>query len=231
MDILLDRIIGQEPGELSSAEIKRQLTVAAGQPIVVRIHSEGGSVFEGLAIYDALKAYAGPKKCIVESAAFSMASVFAMAFCEREITPNGYLMLHSPYTERDDTSPLLESLRKRLAEIYAETTRKPRAFIDKLMANETFLDAQESLRNGFVTAITAGSQMALARFRDMVQRNSLFREVVLAKIKSQATAKARWSQAVSASMAGGLDKHKAIVSVDRSHPGLRQSMIQEANAR
>ena len=231
MDILLDRIIGNQPGELTSAEIKRQLAMAAGQAICVRIHSEGGSVFEGLAIYDALKAYAGPKKCIIESAAFSMASLIAMAFGEREITPNGYIMLHNPYMQNSSEPPILASLRKRLAEIYAEATKRPRQFIDKLMAGETFMDASECMRSGFATSITASSPRALKSFQDMVRRNILFRDCIVARLGSQTTAKARWNQAVSASMAGGLDKHKAIVATDRSHPGLRQSMIQEANAR
>ena len=229
MDILLDRIIGNQPGELSSAEVKRQLSSANGQPIVVRIHSEGGSVFEGLAIYDAFKAYAGPKKCIVESAAFSMASVIAMSFGEREITPNGYMMLHAPYMQNESRPPILSSLREKLICIYTEASKRPMQFINKLMEAETFMDAQESLRNGFCTAITAGSPRAVASFQSMVRHNLLFREVVLARLKSQTTAKGQWSQAVVGAMAGGLGRTRAIISVDRSHPGLRLKMIDEVN--
>ena len=232
MDILIDRPLGNEPGELTSSEIKRQLAKAAGQPIVVRIHSEGGSVFEGLAIYDALVAYAGPKRCIVESAAFSMASVIAMAFDDRTITPNGYLMCHNPYMSCGGDEPqLLASLRDRLASIYSAATRKPRAFIDRLMAGETFMDASESLRNGFATGIAQGSARAVRGFQAMVQGNPLFKACIVARLGSHTTVKGRWNQAVSASMAGGLDRWKSIVAVDRSHPGLRMKMIDEANGR
>jgi ATP-dependent protease ClpP protease subunit len=231
MDIIIDRPLGNEPGELTSSEIKRQLAKAAGQPIVVRIHSEGGSVFEGLAIYDALKAYTGQKRCIIESAAFSMASVLAMAFDDRTITPNGYMMVHSPYLDDGSTLPILASLRDRLSAIYSAATRKPRAFIDRLMAGEVFMDASESLRNGFVTGITAGSVRAVAMLRDMTHKHPQFKACIVARLGSQTTAKGRWNQAVSASMAGGLDRWKAIVDVDRSHPGLRLKMIDEANGR
>ena len=231
MDILIDRPIGNQPGELSSAEVKRQLAKAAGVPIVVRIHSEGGSVFEGLAIYDALKAYAGPKRCIVESAAFSMASAVAMAFNDRQISPNGYMMAHGPYMEGGDAPPLLESLKNKLAEIYTAATKRPRQFINKLMSNETFLDATECLRSGFVTEINQGSPRAVAMLHDMTHRHPRFRAVIVARLRPQATAKARWSQAVSCSMASGLGRTRAIISVDKLHPGLRQRMIDEVNGR
>lgn len=231
MDILIDRPLGNEPGELSSGEIKRQLARAAGQPIVVRIHSEGGSVIEGLAMFDAFKAYAGPKRCIVESAAFSMASVLAMAFDDRQITPNGYLMVHAPYLEDGSTLPILASLRERLVAIYTAATKRPRQFIDRLMASETFMDATEAMRNGFCTAITAGSPRAVASFQAMVRGNPSFKACIVARLGSQTTAKGRWNQAVSASMAGGMDRWRAIVAVDRSHPGLRLKMIDEANGR
>lgn len=228
--IAIDGPIGRNPGELSARWFKQELARARGQSICVSINSEGGSCFEALSFYDCIKAYAGPKRCVVENA-FSMGSILAMAFDKREITPNGYIMAHDPYMENESEPPILASLRKRLAEIYAEATRKPRAFIDRLMENETFMNSAESLRSGFVTAITAGSPVAVARFKDMVRRNILFREVVLARLRSQTTAKGQWSQAVVGAMAGGLGRTRAIVSVDKSHPGLRLKMIQEANER
>lgn len=233
MDILLDRPIGNEPGEISVAEIKRQLAKANGQPITVRIHCEGGSCFEGFAMFDAFKAYAGRKKCIVESAAFSMASLVAMAFPEREITANGYLMLHRPYTEAGESPPVMENLRKRMVAIYSEGTRRPRQAIEAMMNAETFLDAGESVRNGFCTGIIGAGAKAVALFQSMLHRSPHFKACIVAKLASQqgATATAKWKRAVTEAMASGLDRHKAITSVDRSHKGLRQRMIDEANGR
>ena len=104
-------------------------------------------------------------------------------------------------------------------------------FIDKLMAGETFMDASECMRSGFATSITASSPRALKSFQDMVRGNSLFRDCIVAKLGSQTTATARWRGAVNASMAGGLGRTQAVIAVDKTHPGLRLKMIDEANAR
>ena len=233
MDILLDKPIGNELGEISVSEIKRQLAKANGQPITVRIHCEGGSCFEGFAMFDAFKAYAGPKKCIVESAAFSMASLVAMAFPERQITANGYLMLHRPYVDSGESLPVMESIRKRMVSIYCEGTRRPRQAIEAMMNVETFLDASESVRNGFCTGIIGSGAKAVALFQSMIKRHDSFRKCIVAKLGSQhgISTQAKWKQAVTESMASGLDRHKAVNAVDRSHPGLRQRMIAEANGR
>ena len=233
MDIFIDKPIGNELGEINVADIKRQLAKANGQPITVRIHCEGGSVFEGLAMFDAFKAYAGPKKCIVESAAFSMASLVAMAFPERQITANGYLMIHRPYLDSGETPPVMENLRNRLVSIYAEVTRRPRHAIEAMMNAETFLDAGESVRNNFATGIVASGAKAVALFQSMVKRHDSFRKCIVAKLQSQQgrTAQAKWKQAVTESMLTGLDRTKAVANVDREFPGLRARMIAEANGR
>ncbi len=233
-NIFIDRAIGNQPGEVSAAEVKSQLARAAGQPITVRIHSEGGSVFDGLAMYDAFKAYAGPKRCIVESAAFSMASVVAMAFPDRQITENGYVMLHSPYCDGGEEPTVLESLRQRLAGIYSSGTKRPIQAIKDMMSAETFLDATEAMRAGFVTSIAASSSRAVAAFKSMVRGNPNFRNAIMAKLRDDKTmtASERWNAAYRAELAAtNGDSNKSLKQVDKKFPGLRDQMIKDANKR
>ena len=49
--IRIDGVIGTGEGEVSAAMVRSQLPTN-GQPIEVKIHSEGGNVFEGFAIHD-----------------------------------------------------------------------------------------------------------------------------------------------------------------------------------
>ena len=229
-EIVIDRSIGQERGEISSSMVKKQLAAANGSPITCRIHSDGGSVFEGLAIFDAFAAYPGPKRCIVESSAFSMASVVAMAFSVREITSNGFLMVHNPESTDGTELPVLEKLRQRMAAIYAQTTRQPIASITRLMAAETFLDASESLRLGFVTSIAPMTQRAVAAFQSSLRGNKNFHAAIVARLRNEtATAKGEWTSKVKAAYAQTGNAAKAICQVDRTNPGLRQRFIQEAN--
>lgn len=146
---------------VTAQKIKAQLaTASTDEPLTVRIDSEGGSVFEGFSIYSACQAYAGPKVCVIESAAFSIASYIAMAFDRVQITRNGYMMIHNPSAEiqGDDEelqrqSGLLAKLKVSMIEAYADKTNMPPETIEKMMREETFLNAEEALAAGFVDEI------------------------------------------------------------------------------
>jgi ATP-dependent protease ClpP protease subunit len=231
MDIYINSQIGTEPNEISSAEIKRQLAQANGQPITVRIHSEGGSVLEGLAIFDAFKSYAGPKKCIIESCALSMASAVAMAFDDVEITPNGYMMIHDPHFDDGSEHPLLEKLRTRLVDLYASGTRLAKRTVEAMMQSETFLDAREALQNGFVSRIQSGtSPRAVAQYQSMLHRSPKFRACVVARLGT-ATTPTTWKDAVRSQIAKGLNANAAMLKVDKENPQLRKQFLREANKR
>jgi ATP-dependent protease ClpP protease subunit len=60
----------------------------------VRINSPGGSVFEGIAIANALRSHPGNVVIQVDSVAASIASVIAMAGDRVEMAPNSMLMIH-----------------------------------------------------------------------------------------------------------------------------------------
>ncbi len=159
--ITIDGEVGREEGQVSASWVKSQLPPNGIDPIEVCIHSEGGSVIEGFAIYDALKAYAGPKRCVISSSAFSISSFIPMAFDDVEITPNGYLMLHKPYMgcEGDDVtlanrSALLSDMTTNMVNAYAMKSGKSVEEIRAILAVETFMDATTALANGFVNRIT-----------------------------------------------------------------------------
>jgi ATP-dependent protease ClpP protease subunit len=159
--IIIDGEIGREPGQITSQWVKSQLPTNGTDPIEVSIHSEGGSVIEGFAIYDAIKAYTGPKKCVVASSAFSIASFIPMAFDDVEITPNGYMMLHNPYmtcegdaAEFAKRSSLLSEMNNNMVNAYAAKSGKSIDEVKAILSEETYLNATNALANGFVNRIT-----------------------------------------------------------------------------
>jgi ATP-dependent Clp endopeptidase proteolytic subunit ClpP len=161
------------PG-ITSATFKSLLADCdPSQELVIRIDSEGGSVFDGLGIHDAITAWPGPVRAIVESSAFSIASFIAMAAGKVEITENGYLMLHNPYTvtegdseELQKQADLLGKLRDSMVSAYATKTGKSREEVEAAMRAETWLDAREAQASGYVDSIlpTARKSVAVARF-------------------------------------------------------------------
>jgi ATP-dependent protease ClpP protease subunit len=174
--ITIDGEIGREEGMVNAAWVKSQLPVNGTDPIEVSIHSEGGSVFEGFAIYDALKEYPGPKKCIVKSSAFSIASFIPMAFSEVEITPNGYMMLHSPYVaiegndeELAKQSQLLSQLKGNMVQAYCSKTGKTPDEVQAILSRESYFNASEAVAAGLANRITSAPIVGrvFAQVKDM----------------------------------------------------------------
>jgi ATP-dependent protease ClpP protease subunit len=158
--IRIDGVIGTGEGEISAAMVREQLPENGTEPIAVKIHSEGGSVFEGFAIHDAFAAYQGPKSLSIESSAFSIASFIACAFDDVEISSNGYMMLHNPYAqvEGDDEdfarqSEMLGKLKSSMVSAYASRSGKSEDEIKAILKNETYLNAQQSVEMGLAKRI------------------------------------------------------------------------------
>lgn len=173
-EIKLYGVIGED---VMAKDVKNAIdAMDQTQPLVVRIHSEGGAVNEGLAIYDAIKAYAGPKRAVIESAAFSIASHIAMAFDDVEITENGYLMIHNPHMEvgGDDVAhaqaaEVLAKLKESMVTAYSQKTGKPREEVLAVMANETWINAREALAGGYVSRIMPPKLKAVAKMKNLPQ--------------------------------------------------------------
>jgi ATP-dependent protease ClpP protease subunit len=162
--IRIDGAIGTGPSEVSAQMVRDQLPENGTDPIVVKIHSEGGNVFEGFAIHDAFAAYTGPKSLSIESSAFSIASFIAMAFDDVSISPNGYMMLHNPYAgvEGDDedlakSSVLLAQLKTSMVNAYAIRSGRTEDEIRSILKDETYLNAEQAVAMGFATRVTGQS--------------------------------------------------------------------------
>ena len=217
--ISIDSVIGQEPGELSAKWLRGQMP-NNGSPVTLQVHSEGGSVFECLAMADVLRAYPGKVTAIVSSMALSAASLLLTAADEVECTSNAYLMLHNAHMDDSELSEterdLLNSLSERMVGMYSTRSGQPASKIRQMMDAETFLDANESVRLGFANRVVDATSLRIVA-RSIPRR-------IVAKMKSPAqTAKARWNTAVQA--CGN------VTIADRRHPGLRLRMLSEVNAR
>lgn len=176
-EIKLFGVIGEE---VKANEVKDQIdAMDQTQPLTVRINSEGGYVHEGLAIYDAIASYHGPKKAIVESFAASIASFIPMACDEIEITENGYFMIHNPHSamEGDDeafakASTELTQFKETMVNAYASRTGKTRDEILSVMKAETFFNAQQAIEYGLANRTVQPKLMratAYARLKNMPQ--------------------------------------------------------------
>lgn len=127
--------------------------------IVVNINSPGGDVFEGLAIYNLLKAHGGHVTVNVIGLAASAASFIAMAADTVKVAKAGFLMIHNAWLvvagDRNDLAEVSEWLLQfdeTLAGIYADKTGTDQAEIMAMMDAETWLSGAQAIEQGFADA-------------------------------------------------------------------------------
>lgn len=133
----------------------------------LRINSGGGSVFEGLAIYNLLAAHPARKEVVIDGIAASIASIIAMAGTEITMPENAMMMIHDPSGVAVGTARDMEQMREALtriaasmAGIYAARTGRTEEEVRQWMADETWMTADECMERGLCTAIIPAVKMA-----------------------------------------------------------------------
>jgi ATP-dependent protease ClpP protease subunit len=145
--------------------------------LTVRINSPGGSVFDGVAIYNALKRHDAVITVWVDGIAASIASVIAMAGDEVVMPENAMLMLHDPAAlvigtaaDMRAMAEALDKMKAGMAAAYRDKSGRSDAEIEARMAAETWLSAQEAVDLGFADRVEGPVRMAahfdLSRFRN-----------------------------------------------------------------
>lgn len=137
-------------------EFRRQLDAIAAGTIHLHINSPGGSVFDGLAIYNSLREHDARVVTHVDGIAASMASFVALAGDEVHVSENSWVMIHEPWTItignaeqlRKDAS-LLDKIGGQAAERYRKKTKATADQVHEWMAAETWWTGVEALEVGF----------------------------------------------------------------------------------
>ena len=120
--------------------------------VTVRIHSGGGSVYEGLAIYDLMRSSDSNINVIVEGMAASMASVIALGGDTIQMTENAFFMMHAPSggywgnkAGFQSYIAQLEQCETRLLQIYKERTQADEEVIKNWFTpdQDTWLDSEK----------------------------------------------------------------------------------------
>ncbi len=154
----------------SSSEIIKELlymeSVDEGKPINLFINSPGGSVTDGLAVYDVITLLKSPVNAIVTGLAASMGSIILLA-CSKErrfMLPSSRIMVHDcswhhndlggkkPY-EVEEELKQLKSTNERLVSIIAERTGKTVKEVAKVTKYDSYFSAQEAIEFGLASKI------------------------------------------------------------------------------
>lgn len=129
--------------------------------INLRIHSPGGSVFDGLAIYNTILERSKDVTAYVDGLAASAASFIAMAASRVVMPKTSRMMIHDAQgfaigdsEEMKQMAEILDRESDRIADIYAGKTGKTRDAMRALMKATTWMDGDEAKDLGFADEVT-----------------------------------------------------------------------------
>ena len=135
--------------------------------IDLRLNSPGGSVFDAVAIYNALKRHAGDITVWIDGIAASAASYIAMAGDTIVMPENAFLMIHDPSglvmgtaADMREMAETMDKIAGSMIRGYAGRSGRSEEEIAALMAAETWFDAQDALAAGLATRMAEPVRIA-----------------------------------------------------------------------
>lgn len=166
-DIYFYDVIGDSWLGSDAATVVKEIKGLKAKKLNVHINSPGGSVFDGIAIYNALISHNSTVTVYVDSLAASIASVIALAGNKVIIAENAMVMIHNPWTiaagdaaEMRKQADTLDQVGETLITTYSSRTGKDRETVRAAMDAETWFTAKEAKEWGLVTDITEALPLA-----------------------------------------------------------------------
>lgn len=166
--LLNDRIVflGEEVNATTASLIVAQMLYLEAQDpdkdIQFYINSPGGSVTDGMAIYDTMKYV----KCDVSTICIGMAASMGAFLLssgtkgKRLVLPNAEIMIHQPsagtqgqITDMAIHLKRLEIIKGRMNKILAENTGKPLEVVTADCERDNFMSAEEAMEYGLVDKV------------------------------------------------------------------------------
>lgn len=181
-DGTLEILVYEEIGEnywtgsgVTAKSVKQQMDEAGPyNKIQIRINSPGGDAFEGMAIHNLIRAQGKPVEVCIDGIAASSASIIAMAGSTITMGHNAMMMIHNAWSacvgdanDMRKTAYTLDKVSASIAQTYVDRTGKSMDAVKALMDAETWMSADDCVKEGFATQIAKDddddSAMAMAR--------------------------------------------------------------------
>lgn len=163
---------------VTAANFVKEIAALDVDSLTVRINSYGGSVSDGLAIFNALRRHKAGVTVTVDGVAMSIASLIAMAGDTVEMAENAILMIHAPWgglygnsKEMREYADVLDKMAGAMASSYCAQSGKS---LDAMLAlltdgDDHYYTADEALAEGFITAITPALAIAASGNKEITQ--------------------------------------------------------------
>lgn len=159
--IFLYGVIDQYFG-VSAEDLAKELDNLRGKAVKLRINSPGGDVFDGRAMYAAIRQH-GNVTAQIDGLAASAATYVAMAAKSITMVDGGFMMIHNAWTfafgNKNDfieLADLLDKFDESIMNDYIKKTGKSKEDLIAMMNAETWMNASEAKEMGFIDSIFDG---------------------------------------------------------------------------
>ncbi len=160
---------------VTAKDFNAELAKITADTINLRINSPGGDVFDGIAMYNDLKAHRATVNVTVTGLAASAASVIAMAGDSVEMGLNSFIMIHNTWlmavgnsNDLREVADILDQIDEAVAKTYTDRTGIPAKDIAAMMDAETWLSGDDAVAKGFADKVsqaeTAQAAYDISRF-------------------------------------------------------------------
>lgn len=176
-EILIYGEIGTFPGGVSAKFIQQELNRNKDEKeIVLLINSVGGDVFEGYAIYNALKQSGKKIRAVVQGMCASIATLISSAAQEVVMSEASEFFIHDPFafTEGNadklrDVADQLDNIKKTIINVYKERTNLSEDELWALMKEEKSYSPEQAVEAGFADKV-AERLKAVARYDSVLPK-------------------------------------------------------------
>jgi len=166
--LLAERIVwlGEEVNNRSANRIVRQLIYLqlddAKKPITLYLNSPGGSIVDGMAIYDVIRRSSAPVHCVVTGMAASMGAVILSGCAKghRRILAHGEVLLHQPLggargqaTDVEISAKRILKMKETLLKVLAANCGQPFEKVTEDCDRDYWLDAEDAKAYGIVDEV------------------------------------------------------------------------------
>ena len=146
--------------DITDSQFIKELDQYKGQDVKIRANSPGGEVFQGWAMYNAIKEH-GQCDIQIDGLAASMMTVIMLAGRKISASKNAMIMIHNPSSggggdskKLKSDAELLDKIKVLIINSYSERTGLTADELSVMLDAETWLTAQEALEKGFIDEIT-----------------------------------------------------------------------------
>jgi ATP-dependent Clp endopeptidase proteolytic subunit ClpP len=154
--------------------------------INVWINSPGGSVTDGMAIYNAILKTKTKVDTHCVGMAASIAGVIFQAGRTRCMMDNSFLMLHNPWGS--DNKQALDTMKESIIKMFCERCKLPEEKIDQLMNAESWIMADECKSLGLCDQVDSSGALNVPRKKDIKAMFSDYQGILnktISEIKSE----------------------------------------------